>query len=291
MIFRQQGVALIQVLLISAIISILAIRFSYTARDQVEMAGAFEQRIKATQELKSVQSKIIYTLLTQDNYQQATTVLPDSEAWNFYGKPFALNATTRVAIQDNNGLLSLQYMNDPLWNKVLQKVGFTEEQAKQKQGELKDWQDRDLDAWIIGNSEPASLSNGQPYRNQPMQLPQELDFFFAQQPQQLRIIKALVSPYPKTQFNPMNAPDLLLDLYFDQALAAQIIALRQENQLSRQQLEGMLGAYDSDIITLYRGNSLKITTQVTLGEVKLQETMEIKLQPKKRIPVLILARY
>ena len=61
---QQTGVALIQVLLVCSIISILAIHLSYTAREQVATAAAFEQRIKATQALKTAQSKIIYTLLT-----------------------------------------------------------------------------------------------------------------------------------------------------------------------------------------------------------------------------------
>ena len=290
--FNQQGVALIQVLLISAIITILGIRFSYSARDQVEMASAFELRVKATQALKSAQNKIIYALLTEKNYLQAQRLFPDSEAWNSYGKPFLLNPTTKVSIQDNNGLLSLRLMGDPLWQKLLQKIGFTLEQAQQKIGELKDWQDSDQDSWIVGETEPANLSNGQKYRNNPIQLAQEIDWFFEQAPpQQLSIVKQLSSHYPRGTFNPHNAPNLLLQLLFDESLAQQMINQRDENELSNQQIRDALGAYDNERIGFFNSLELKITIQVIIDEVQLQETMEIKLQPRNRHPVSIFARY
>ncbi|MFT5814553.1 MAG: general secretion pathway protein K [Psychroserpens sp.] len=293
---NQRGIALIQVLLISAIISILAIHFSFTAREQLATATAFEQRVKTTQMIKTVQSKIIYTLLTQHSIKQPKNVFPSSGSWNFYGKPFILEQTenTKIlaAIQDNSGLLSQQYIASPYWTKVLKNMGFTSDIIRRKQGIIKDWQDKDNSSWLLGNTEPSVLENGHKYRNQAIQLPQEIEWFFEQQPQKLNIIKQISTPYAMVGFNPMNAPETLINLFFEPEIATLIIRERENNTLTRKQIIRWLGDdYDNVIISLFHGTQFKITTQVSFADVQLQETLEIQLQPSENEPVLILARY
>ena len=293
---KQQGIALIQVLLISTIISLLAIHFSFTAREQIAIAAAFEQRVKATQELKSAQSKIIYTLLTQNNLEQPNNVFPNSELGNFYGKPFILEQTENtkvlVSIQDNNGLLSQQYITSQLWTRVLERMGLDSNTRKRKQGMIKDWQDKNDESWLVGNTEPKVLENGQKYRNQAIQLPQEIEWFFEQEPQQLNVINQISTPYAMVGFNPMNAPNLLLELYFEPQIASLIINEREEKALTRKQMISLLGDdFDNVIMALAQGVQFKITTQVSFFDVQLQETIEIQLQPSESEPFLILARY
>jgi len=293
---QQQGVALIQVLLISTIITILAIHFSFTAREQIAIATAFEQRVKATQALKTAQNKIIFTLLTQNNFKQQNNVLPNSELWNFHGKPFVLekneNIEVTVAIQDNNGLLSQQYIKSQYWTKVLERMGLDSEQVKRKQGEIADWQDKNDTSWLMGDSEPRSLENGQEYRNKAIQLPQEIDWFFEQEPQYLPLIKQISTQYSVVGFNPMNAPNILLELFFEATIARLIIEKRDQHTLTRQQMFNYLGdEYDSVIMTLFQGVKFKITIQVKLADVQMQETIEVELQPNKNEPILIFSRY
>ena len=292
----QRGVALIQVLLISSLISILAISFSFTARNQVKMARAFEQRTSATQLLKSVQNKVIYTLLTQNIFDKSINVFPESERWNFYGQPFVLEQSKDVKIiaqiQDNSGLLSQQLIHTPMWNKVFKGLGLSEEQIKQKQGEISDWQDQDTNSWIIGSKELSTLNNGQLYRNQPIQLSQEIAWFFSQEPKIINLIQAISTHLLSIRFNPMNAPAPLLRLLLEQDVADEIIRLRSNNTLTAQEMITMLGnSFDSDYMYLYRGSNLKITIYVELNTVQLQETIEIKLQPDKTLPIIILSRY
>ncbi|WP_448246063.1 hypothetical protein [Thalassotalea agariperforans] len=292
----QQGIALIQVLLISAIISILAIQFSYTAREQLIMAETLELRVKANQIIKSVQSKVFYTLFTQNDFTQKINAFPNSEPWNFYGKPFVVEQTdkfkVKLIIQDNSALLPQQYMNLPLWTKAFVAMGLTEQEAKQKQGKINDWQDQDDDSWMIGSTELTSLENGQPYRNQPIQLIQEIEWFFSEEKSILNLIKAISSHYTVTRFNPMNAPEPLLVLILEQEIANEIIKIRDKNELTTEVMTTLLGDFfESDTMVLHRGNSLRITIQVAIEEVQLQETLEIKLQQKRSRPMLILSRY
>jgi general secretion pathway protein K len=294
--YKQQGVALIQVLLISAIISILAIRFTITAREQIEIATAFEQRVKASQQLKSTQSKIIYSLLTE-KATETKKLFPNSDAWNFHGNPFTLfennNMTIRVSIQNNAGLLSQQYTNTPFWRNALVAMGYNISEAKNIQGELKDWQDTDTDSWLIGNVEPKTANN-QSYRNQRIQLPQEIDSFFVQHPQRLNKVKQISTPYAVVGLNLLYAPDALILLLFDTDIAAEIIyqrGLKVKGSAEKTIRSILSELYDDEYVSFMQGNQFKITTQVFLGEVELQETIEIKLQPRKANPVLIFARY
>lgn len=295
-IIKQQGIALIQVLLISTVISILAIHFSFTAREQVAIATAYDQRVKATQALKSAQSKIIYTLLTQNGFEQISDVFPSSEIGNLYGKPFILEQTGNtkilVSIQDNNGLLSQQYIKSQLWTRVLDRMGLDSSYRKQKQGIIEDWQDKDKNSWLLGNAEPQVLENGQRYRNQAIQLPQEIAWFFEKEPVQLNMVNEISTHYSVVGFNPMNAPTQLLELYFNPQIASLIIKKREDRTLTRNEMIDLLGDnFDDVIMSLFQGTRFKIIVQIDFLDVQLQETIEVQLQPNKREPFLIFARY
>ncbi|SEK47058.1 Type II secretory pathway, component PulK [Colwellia chukchiensis] len=293
---RQQGIALLQVLLISAIISILAIRFSITAREQVATSSAFEQRIKAAQLLKSTQNQIFYTLLTQNLTATDKLLFPNSETWNFYGQPFTLVEDNEyravLSIQDNAGLLSQQNSNSPYWRRVLLNLGYNEAEAKEIQGQLEDWQDSDSESWLIGNQEPVALPNGQRYRNQPIQLAQEIAWFFTKQSELAPLIQHISTPFPGAGINLLHAPDLLLSTFFSEDIAAELIQQRREGTLTKRDIINVLGdAYDDELVSFFAGNQFKIILQITLGEVTLQETVEIQIQARKTEPLLIFSRY
>lgn len=292
LITKQRGVALIQVLLISAIITILAIRFSYTAREQVETANLFEQRIKATQLLKSAQSKVIYRLLTEDDFTRPSEILPNSERWNFYGKPFSINENVQVVMQDNNGLLSQHNMDDPLWDNLLQRIGFNEQQAGQFKTQITEWQDETIASNAFSSMQPKTLNNGLPYRNQPIQLPQEINWFFEEYPERLQIIKQVSSHYLRKSFNPLNAPDALITALFDPSVAQQVIEQRNQGEITEREVINFLGRdYDDEATVFFNSLALRMTIQVNYAEVVMQETLELKIQAHRQPQVSIFARY
>ncbi len=295
---KQNGVALIQVLLISAIISILAISFTHTARDQIAMAMAFEQRIKVAQQLKSAQSQIIYKLLTQRNFtdNQHEQGEQKNTKWNFYGEPFILDSTIDnkvvVSIQDIKGLLSQRYPKTPFWNKLLKNMDYDAEQIKQKQGLLKGWQDKDTDSWLIGDTEPETTAAGVKYPNQPIQLPSEIDWLFAEEIENATLLKQVTTHYSNSKFNPMNAPSRLLTLLFEPQLAEYLVEQRDQGLLTSDEMKEHLGdLYDSETVTTYREGLLKITVLISSENIQIQESIDILLQPYKTPAVQVIARY
>jgi general secretion pathway protein K len=293
---KQTGVALIQVLLISAIISLLAIRFSYTAREQVSTATDFEQRIQATQLLQSTQSKILFTLLTEEDFANPNEIFPMSEPWNFYGQSFYLEQTdsthVKVTMQDNAGLLPQQFITWPQWKKVFASMGYDEQQIARLIGEINDWQDRDLNSWLLGDMEPNALTNGNSYRNLPIQLPQEIDNFFNEDLAKLQDVKNISMYYASAGFNLMNAPELLITYLFPENEASELLSQRAANQLTSRDVIGLLGSqYEDEIYKFFTATQIKLTIEVKLNEIQLKETIEIRVQPQTNEPLLIFSRY
>lgn len=295
-IYKQRGVALIQVLLITTIISLLAIHFSYTARDQVSIAASVDQRVRANQELVTAQNQVIYYLLTQSSSDTTSAGSSESIAWNYYGKPFLLssadNLRVYISLQDVNGLLSQRYFGSSHWAKVLANMGYSAGEISRVQGVVEDWQDKNNDSWKIGSIEPETLASGKGYRNQAIQLPEEIDWLFEGKSIELSIIKQISTPYAVVGFNPMRAPDELISLFFTPSVANQIIRNRENNILTRAQMRNFLGRdYNDVIINLLDGSQFKITVYVELEEARMQETIEVIVQPLEVEPLLILARY
>ena len=109
---KQRGVALIQVLLITAILTVFALYLTQSARQQAKIAFLAKDRALAEVINHSAHSQIIFELLTTEHtmlsgYGKTGDI---ANKWNFYGKPFALNEYASAAIQDQAGLLNLQYL-------------------------------------------------------------------------------------------------------------------------------------------------------------------------------------
>ncbi|MGI2000024.1 general secretion pathway protein GspK [Shewanella frigidimarina] len=87
---KQQGIALFQVLLITAVISIMAIQFTQTARNQLSIASTIVDRVEAQAQLRSTETELLYSLITEKRQLDKTSANVYARKWNFYGKPFTL---------------------------------------------------------------------------------------------------------------------------------------------------------------------------------------------------------
>ncbi|MGI2143128.1 general secretion pathway protein GspK [Shewanella frigidimarina] len=94
----QEGIALFQVLLITAVITILAIQFTQTARNQLSIASMLSDRVLALSEMKTVEAELLFSLLTEKNQKDSQSTNVYVNNWNFYGEPFKL---TSAALPDS----------------------------------------------------------------------------------------------------------------------------------------------------------------------------------------------
>lgn len=293
---KQSGIALIQVLLISTIISLLAIYFTQTARQQVENSRLFGFRVESSLTLKSAQQQLLYQLMTNQSFTNVHEAFEGGQKWNFYGQPFVLSNSTKglvtASIQDHNGLLPVRYIGSNLWRRTLLNLGLNESEAKRLQGEINDWQDKDSDSWIQGNSEVTSLGNGSEVRNRAVQFSLEVAPFFEEVPQYLSDFYNMSTPFAVVGFNPMRAPNGLLYSFFDETTAEQIIYSRETESLTRENMRDYIGSDYNDITyTLLPGSLYKIKISVENEAVRLVETIDVMIQPHDKEPLLMLSRY
>jgi len=78
-------------LLITAVISILAIQFTQTARNQLSIASMVVDRIQAQAYLRTAESELLFSLLTEPLKKSDQTPNQYVKSWNFYGEPFVLD--------------------------------------------------------------------------------------------------------------------------------------------------------------------------------------------------------
>lgn len=292
----QSGVALIQVLLITTVISLLAISYSYTAREQVDVALAMERRANAKQLLSSAQDKLLYLLLTQNNGNQKDVVFPNSEPWNYYGDLFVLeqNDDYRIAanLQDISGLLPQPFVTWPFWNTLLSQLIQDEQAIDNFVGRFKDWQDKDTDAWILGDVEPRTLDSGFEYRNFPIQLNQEIALFLPENVTSDIPISQLSTIYPTNGFNIINAPEMLVRYLLPVDMARDFIDLRERGVINQQDVLLLLdGMYDETYLSFYPPTKFRMTLWVTFEDVEVTETLEVQVEPYKDKPLLYFSRY
>ncbi|MDG1166191.1 MAG: hypothetical protein P8N61_12550, partial [Porticoccaceae bacterium] len=146
---NQAGVALLQVLILSALLSLVAVRFTITARDQLAMAGDLEHRLQAQMVAHSTFNQIIFSQLSQNidvvssDTKKTALTLPSSSILNRFGEPVKWADGVVIKMQDTNGLLPLMFPRHILWRALLKARSVPQEKVDEYLGILTDVQDAD----------------------------------------------------------------------------------------------------------------------------------------------------
>jgi len=292
---KQSGVALLQVLLISLVISLLAIRFTQTARDQIVIADQFNGRVQAQFTAYSAKSAAIFAVLSDRITpmtvmgQGSDLVLQIKNKLGRYGDSVTFDNGVAIALQDLNGLLPQRYPYHPLWPKVLVGLGLTEQQAKQRLGVWADFQDADIDAWIAGDKEPLTLPAGQAYLNGFAQTDLPLRWVFTDQPALTKTLLSISDINAPYTLNMGNAPRPLLQALFEPDTSAALTHDRSLSEVFVRQLLPMAMVDEFNPPTSVRNSShLQIKTSVTQEQASWTETVTLYLTPFLDPPYSIL---
>jgi general secretion pathway protein K len=308
---KSRGIALFQVLLITAVISLLAIQFTQTAQNQIAVASTIVDRVQAQVDLRSLESELLFALLTERNDQQVNSSNPYVANWNFYGKPFSLpqaavskvqsakNVDVRlsngvISIQDQNSLLSLYNDTNPdkltqLFTKLKQtnpKLETLDFDIDIAVASLLDWQDSD-DFEIINGAESKFYDvEGMP-TNMPLQTYEELALVRGFNRQIIDELAPFLTISPQGYFNPMQAPREILELYIMSDRVEEIIRLRNEGTLDVHQFEILSSLEVDETINFMTSGSLRLQLTVEVNDVVLTKTIVLLLQPYNYHPFYI----
>ena len=282
-----RGIALVQILIISAILSLVALYITQSARQQVQMAQWALDKSQATVDLHSARNRVMFRLLTS-TWKNDAVILSPSRQWNLYNQPIQLADNVTLQLQDQAGLINLHYpQGGGVIEQVLLYQGLTNDEALKAQAVLFDWQDSDDITTINGNETNSQQRNGAMPDIREWRLHKTLDA------DTLSVIQENFTLYGSSHLNLMTSPEYLLAALTDDAVARELVTLRAEGQLTARQITQAVNQSQQMDIFLTPGNNVALTLDVRFGEARVRQKTVINFSPyvvDNKPPVNILQR-
>jgi hypothetical protein len=202
---QQNGFALIQALIMSLILIVLASTVAVQTNSKVKIATALDDRLEAQLSVNNALNELLFLLLT-NSYSE----LYGLEGFNFYGEQFGFNGTS-IEIQDHAGLTYFSNRSKVESIEPVLTAIDVNEAARHGQKLIDVLTERANDGIQFVQSEQLLIQQG---------LSKE----------QSRSFMRLVSPYPLSILNPAQTPLKVLQAKFGEDVSEQIVGLRVENK-------------------------------------------------------------
>ncbi|AVF94022.1 MULTISPECIES: hypothetical protein [Vibrio] len=267
---KQSGVALLQVLLMSAVISVLALQMSYSAKDKVSIAQVIQDKVMAEVAVRTMESELLFALSTARWAKDEQHENKLAQIWNFYGSPFEYEDIGTITIQDNSGLISVFNGGDrSTVERAFERLLGSKHQARVARNALIDTQGFQ------------SSTNGAGISGQ----------FFQSRQEMLRALKELGIPSSKAEvftripysaYLPLQAPDESLKLWLPERQAKAVIESRQNGELTPQLFTQLTGLRKSDYMLFYPSGRFIITLKKQIGDARVQRKMFINVSPTNK---------
>jgi general secretion pathway protein K len=278
---KSQGIALIQVLIISIILTMLGIYINQTVRSQIGTVTLMKDSFELNLLLENSEADLLHTLLTETHYRKIDSDNALKQRWNFYGKPFLLNDNTTVTIQDLSGLLSLNIMDNTLAGNLFEELGFSGHEVRTFLDSLADWKDKD-DLKRLNGAESHyynSINQTGP-RNNYLQTLGEVENVkqgeLLTQKQWQRYFTAVIV----SNFNPLNAPNTILKAFLNDDVAyKEVLQQREAGTLTGYRFYQATAIEKSEFISFGTGRQLKVTLLVKGQNNKLSKEFIVDLRP------------
>lgn len=228
---RQKGIALLQVLLLSMIISLLLMQLVYTARGQISVAREIEQRVRADLLIHSARSEALFlSIATPGSFNANALSLVSSRGQRISEKGSGLEVATHL--QDVSGLLPLRFPDHPLWPDTLISLGMEPVDVERFLNEMRHMQDSDTQSFDF-SEEPRVSSAGFAYPNMPFQLPNSLHTWVQLDADIRSRVDAISHHYMQASVNFFATPDVVSNVILS-GYGAQI---KEERNVSDSNLE------------------------------------------------------
>lgn len=279
---NQKGIALIQVLLLSAILAIMALQFTLSSRQQVRLAADFKDKISAEVALRTLESQVLMALLSLPKSPDTKTIQRQDaigKEWNFYGEPFSVAPDTEVSIQDINGQISIYGLSNLTpFRQLLMVLGQSEQQAKSIVDNLLYWQGK-------SHSTYTTLTN-KAIRSNYMVSKTELKHIRGIDDDLYRELEPLVTTFQTYQFNPLIAPKRILQSTLPDNISQEIYKLRKNGELTSSRYLELSPGFDDDVMTFQIGRRLEVKLLVKKGSAVAKRSVIWYIRPENRIPVV-----
>lgn len=285
---RQQGIALLIVLMLVAILSVVVSVYQYRNQSNVQLASQARYYLEARAAVVNAREQLIFTLMTtplwieQPNVQRLQELNLPLE-FNFWGRPFRWQGVT-FTIQDSGALVAVHPFEPGPWRALLKQAGVSEPQHLIDA--IEDWYDTDDFVRLHGAEKDDYNTAGLPRNNLPQTIA-ELEQVKGMAPYWPRIAPYLTflgTPVVNFEFAPAGLLPALLGEY----RAAEFISIRNTGS---QPDAGALFIQRAEDMGVYLSNRLRISIQYQHKEqqVAYRETIELlKATSTKRLSYIAL---
>ena len=286
----QRGVALLQVLLLSMVITLLLLQLIYTARGQLAVTSEVEQRVKADLLIHSAQNEALYsTLITPGTLQpEALTFIAETQGPIRTAEVLLENGVSvKTRLFDLSGLLPLRFPENPLWRSALLEVGLEPELVNGFLFELTQMQDLDSKA-SAAFDEPLRSATGFAYPNLPIQLAQSVNAWFDLDPPTRKQIREMSHHYSQATVNLMASPDPIVKGAIGE-FGARILD-QSEGSLSDAKTRLFVASRNPDWIELQLSGLWRLDVVVDSPRLKRKSRADFRLDIQSPIPYLLVGR-
>ena len=198
---HERGVALLQALLLSMIVSLLALQLTLTARDQIETVRLLEERLQADLLTHSLEMEALFNLLTvEDQAPSFKGVWSTTAEAGASSQTFAPAAGVTVTVSDLSGRLPLRYPEHPLWRGTLVKLGMPTAQVDGFLSTLGKLQGNERSGRMKGQTLNTSNSF-EAYPNRYLQLANEAEYWLGDLNGWMPLIRKISHHYPLAEVN------------------------------------------------------------------------------------------
>ncbi|MEW6989433.1 general secretion pathway protein GspK [Colwelliaceae bacterium 6441] len=274
---KQQGIALIQVLLIVAVLSVLALYLSKTAQDQVRIAQWSVDKAQAIVDLHSTEAELLFTLLTETKFEGTSSI---AKKWNFYNEPFKITKTVQIKMQDQAGLINAHFPVRERLQKFIEHNDTSDSAVVVDT--LLDWQDLDNIPGRNGNENDTINS---PIRNGKIPHIQDLVHISAISSKLFTLLQKNMTINRIGYYNPMNSPVELLKSIVTEGVANQIVQLRKNKQLTKESFSQLTNLREEGDIFFYPSNNIAIEMTSKIGESMVKKKIVVQINPYATVDV------
>ncbi|TDP40235.1 type II secretory pathway component PulK [Idiomarina aquatica] len=268
----QTGVALIQAIVLSAVLSIILLFLNTSAKKNVEAAQTLQDKNQALVDLYSTEAQLLYDLFTNEHVSGEYA----KGRWYFWGKPFNMDETAVVSIQDQAGLLNLHQLAERELIELIERLGYDKAKAAEVAHSLIDWQDSDNDTLPRG-AERQAYQFGP--RNKPMPELSEINWL-PQVPFELReTLQDYVTIFSPGYFNPANAPDKLLAATLDVGKLSDPVKEFRLGRSSTKDFKDVSQLETDEGVYFFTSKHLAYKIAVTVGQSTMAKQMQVVIDP------------
>ena len=263
---KPEGIALVKVLVIVAILMVMGVSFINETRDNIRIATWNNDLLAAQIANKDMESALLYELITIDRSVDGVPsgTSPLSQRWNFWGDYFDASQITRVAIQDQSSLLHVHYPEPEYFTQLAVGLGYSPDEAAGLLDELLDWQD--LDDTPRNNGAEQSQYGSGGIRNGAVQSVTDLLFLPSLKAETAPELLSQLTLFRRVGLNIFNANETLIAALTNPTAAAQVTALRATREIDAASFQRITGIEESFSVVFANTNFLAITFESLVGE-------------------------